>query len=181
MALVLAGGGHEGGALVGGHGAGGAPLDAALAIDEQDDDLFVVGDGEVVEELFAVDPERDDPVEHFGIGLVAAHGRSFPPAEEEVFALGDGKLVITQLKIGVLQRLGGGEPGIDVALLLFLEGDEEQVELAFELTGQRDFLFVEAVGSDRGKDGLLLRLCGEARQRRRAREKKGQQWDTLPQ
>ena len=177
---VLTGGGHQGGALVGGHGAGGAPLDAALAVDEQRDDLLFVGNGEVVEEFLAVNPERDDPVQSFGVGLIAAHRGSFPPAKDEVFLFGYGKLVVAKLKIGVLECLRGGKPRIDIVLLLGLEGDEEQVELALELAGQRDFLLVETVGRDGWKDGLLRLLRVEERQQR-AYERQDQEWESMPQ
>ena len=70
---MLAGGGHEAGALVGGHGTGGTPEDMSLTVDEQRDDLPDVCDGEVGEKLVAIDPERNDPVPGFGIGLAAAH------------------------------------------------------------------------------------------------------------
>ena len=158
------GGGHEARSFVGGHGAGGAPEDVALAVDEQDDDLLLVGDLQVGEEFFSIDPEGHNPVPGLGIGCVAAHRRGLPPAEDEVLFFGDGELVITELKIGVLQRLSGRHPGIDVLMLLGAEREQEQVGRAFHAGGERDFLLIEVVAGNGGEDGRLLLRSGSGEQ-----------------
>ena len=84
------------------------------------------------------------------------------------------------MEISVLEGLRGGKPGIDVALLLGLEGDEEQVELALEFAGQRDFLLVKAIRSDGWKYGLLRLLRVEERQQE-AHEREDQEWESMPQ
>ena len=147
LVLVRARSGHQARPLVRRHGAGSPPQDMSLAIDEQDHHLLFVGNLQIVEEFLPVHPKWNDPVPGLRIGLVAAHRGAFPPAENEVFVLRDGELVVAELKVGVLQSLRGGQPGIDVGLLLRLERNEQEIGLPFELAGQRNLLFVQAVST----------------------------------
>jgi hypothetical protein len=171
ISLVGAGGCHQGGSFVFGEGAGCAPEDVSLAVDEQGDDLFDVGDVEILEEFRAVDVEGHDPVPGDGIGLVAAHRGGFPPAEDEVLVYGDRQMVVAKLEISVLEGLGDGQPGLHVLLLFGREGEDEQVGLAFYAAGQNDFLLVEAVRSDGGEGDLFLGVGHGEEQRGEAEDR----------
>lgn len=173
--LVHAGGIHKRGAFVWSERAGGAPQDFALSIDEEHDDLLVIGNGDVLKEFPAVDPDGDDPAEGLGVALIAAHRGGLPPAEDGVFLLGDGELVVAKLEVKVLEGLGGGHPGIDVILLFGAEGEQEQIDLALEFAGQRDFFLVEAVRGDRREGGRLGLLRAEGN-RQTTHESEKQRW-----
>jgi hypothetical protein len=75
----------------------------------------------------------------------------------------------------MLERLGGGHPGVDVVLLFFAKGEEKQIDLALELAGQRDLLFIEAPGSD-GREGGLLGLLRVEGSQQTAHEGENQRW-----
>ena len=177
---MLAGSGHQAGSFVGCHGAGGAPEDLSLTIHEQGDDLFLVGDLEILQKLVAIDEERHDPVHGFRIGLVGAQRGCIPPAEDEVLAAEDRQLVIVKLEAGMLQGLAGGEPGVDVLLLLGLKRNEEQVGLALEAAGYVHLLLIEGVAGDGREDrGFGLRGVEDGQQREE--KQRDQKWRTLPQ
>lgn len=136
-----------------------APKNLALLIDEQHGDLAVSRYLQAAAELVLIDVERNNPRPGFRICFVAAHGGVVPPAEDEVFARRGGQAIPAEVEVGVLEGLGYGHPCVDLRLLFGLEGDEEQVDVSGEISGQVEFGLVEAIGEDGWKYG---RLCGHA-------------------
>ena len=131
------------------------PENLSLLVDEQNGDLAFAGDLKVATKIIFIDVERDDPGPGIRIGFVAAHGGVVPPAEDEVFAAGDGHAIPAEVEVGVLEGLSKRHPGIDLRPLFGLKGDEEEIELSGKIAREVEFCFIETVGGHRREDGRL--------------------------
>jgi len=178
---VLAGSGQQCGPLLAGERAGGAPEDVSLAINEQGDDLLVVGNGQIAKKRLAIDEEGDDPVPGGVVGLIAAHGGGFPPAKDKILTAGDGELIAPELRIEVLRGLGGRNPRVRVLLLLGRKGNDQEIGLALEAAGEGDLLPIETVSRNRGKNSGLFGLRRLGSREREGRKQRSEPWFSYPQ
>lgn len=109
------------------------PKNAALFVDEHDDNLALTGYLQAAAESVLLHVKRDDPGPGFRVRFVAAHGGVFPPPKDKIFGPRDRHPVPAEVEVGVLESLCDRHPGVDVSSLLGLEGDQQQIELSGEI------------------------------------------------
>lgn len=80
-----------------------------------------------------------------------------------------------ETEIGVLESLRSGQPGLDLGLLLGLEGDEQEIDLSVEVGGKTQLFLGEVVcGQGREGRGFLVgsRLSSVARGQQKSAKRK---------
>src|SRR5271170_2880829 len=130
-----------------------------LLVDKQRDYLAFIRNLQRLVKFVLVYVKGDDPGPGFRVFFLAAHGRVFPPAEDEILTFGDGQAIPPEVEIRVLQSLSERHPCVNFFLLLGFEGNKQQVDLSGQVLRQVHFGLIEAIRCDRGENRRLVLLA----------------------